>query len=60
MSHRIGFNLIQVATVIVFSPLVAGVTNRLKEIIQSKRGPSIFQPYRDLWKLLHKDEVISD
>jgi len=34
--------------------------SRLKEIVQSKRGPSIFQPYRDLWKLFHKDEVISE
>jgi formate hydrogenlyase subunit 4 len=60
MGHRILFNLIQVATVMAFSPLVAGVIARLKEIIQSKRGPSIFQPYRDLWKLFHKDEVVSD
>jgi formate hydrogenlyase subunit 4 len=58
--NRILFNLIQVLVVVAFSPLVSGVLTRLKEIIQSKRGPSIFQPYRDLWKLLHKDEVISD
>jgi formate hydrogenlyase subunit 4 len=57
---RILYNLLQVAVVIVFAPLVEGVTIRLKEIIQSKRGPSIFQPYRDLWKLLHKDEIVSE
>lgn len=28
--------------------------------MQFKRGPSIFQPYRDLWKLFHKDEVVSE
>jgi len=33
---------------------------RLKEMVQSKRGPSIFQPYRDIWKLFHKDEVVSE
>jgi formate hydrogenlyase subunit 4 len=60
MLERILYNLLQVAVVIVFAPLVEGVTNRLKEIIQSKRGPSIFQPYRDLWKLLHKDEIVSE
>jgi formate hydrogenlyase subunit 4 len=60
MFNRILFNLIQVCTVIAFAPLVSGVTTRLKEIIQSKRGPSIFQPYRDLWKLFHKDEVVSE
>jgi len=57
--NRILFNLIQVLVVMAFAPLVSGVVTRLKEIIQSKRGPSIFQPYRDLWKLFHKDEVIS-
>jgi formate hydrogenlyase subunit 4 len=59
MSARIGFNLLQVLVVLAFAPLVAGVTSRLKEMIQSKRGPSIFQPYRDLWKYFHKDEIVS-
>jgi formate hydrogenlyase subunit 4 len=57
--QRIIYNLFQVIVVIAFAPLVEGVTSRLKENLQSKRGPSIFQPYRDLWKLVHKDEVIS-
>ncbi|HTP24236.1 MAG TPA: NADH-quinone oxidoreductase subunit H [Anaeromyxobacteraceae bacterium] len=60
MFDRILFNLIQVLTVLLFAPLVSGVLNRLKEIVQSKRGPSVFQPYRDLWKLFHKDEVVSE
>ena len=59
MTHRVLFNLLQVLVVLVFAPLVAGVLNRLKEIVQSRRGPSIFQPYRDLWKLFHKDEIVS-
>jgi formate hydrogenlyase subunit 4 len=59
MSERIGFNLLQVLIVLTFAPLVSGVTSRLKEMMQSKRGPSIFQPYRDLWKLFHKDEIVS-
>jgi formate hydrogenlyase subunit 4 len=60
MFNRILFNLIQVLVVLVFAPLVSGVASRLKEIVQSKRGPSIFQPYRDLWKLFHKDEIVSE
>ena len=60
MLERILYNLLQVIVVVGFAPLAEGVTTRLKEILQSKRGPSIFQPYRDLWKLLHKDEVVSD
>jgi len=59
VSGRIGFNLLQVLVVMAFAPLVSGVTSRLKEMVQSKRGPSVFQPYRDLWKLFHKDEIVS-
>ncbi len=54
------FNLAQALVVLLFSPLLAGVLTRLKERIQARRGPSVVQPYRDLWKLLHKDEVVSD
>jgi formate hydrogenlyase subunit 4 len=60
MLARIGYNLLQVFVVLAFAPLVEGVASRLKEILQSKRGPSIFQPYRDIWKLLHKDEIVSE
>jgi formate hydrogenlyase subunit 4 len=59
VTERIVFNLLQVLVVMACAPLVSGVTARLKEMLQSKRGPSIFQPYRDLWKLFHKDEIVS-
>lgn len=60
MLNRALFNLLQIAVVMGFAPLASGVLSRLKEMVQSKRGPSIFQPYRDIWKLFHKDEVISE
>jgi len=60
MFKHILFNLIQVLVVMAFAPLASGVTSRLKEMVQSKTGPSIFQPYRDLWKLFHKDEIVSE
>ena len=60
MFVHIVYNLLQVAVVMAFAPLLAGVTNRLKEIVQSKRGVGIVQPYRDIWKLFHKNQVISD
>jgi formate hydrogenlyase subunit 4 len=59
-AERIFYNLLQVVVVVAFAPFVEGVTSRLKENLQSKIGPSIFQPYRDLWKLLHKDEIVSE
>ena len=60
MTKTIAYNALQVLFVLVFAPLYAGVLSRLKEIVQSKRGPSILQPYWDIWKLFHKDEVLSE
>ncbi len=60
MARSIGFTLFQVLFVVALAPLVSGVLSRLKEIVQSRRGPSIFQPYRDLRKLFNKDEVVSE
>jgi formate hydrogenlyase subunit 4 len=57
--NRLLWNALQVATILFVSPLIAGILNQLKEIVQSKRGPSILQPYRDLWKLFHKDQILS-
>lgn len=58
MSQSIALNLGQLAFVLALSPLFAGILSRCKELVQSKRGPSIFQPYRDLRKLLGKDEIV--
>jgi len=60
MTRTVPYNMIQLLFVIGFAPLYSGVLSRFKENIQSKRGPNIFQPYRDLWKLFHKDEVVSE
>ena len=60
MSRKIIFNIIQVLVVMIFSPLVKGVLDRLKERVQSKKGPSIFQPFLDIWKFFHKNEVVSE
>jgi formate hydrogenlyase subunit 4 len=60
MTNRILLNLLQVFTVMAFAPLVKGVLNRLKERILSQQGPSIFQIYLDIWKLFHKDEIVSE
>jgi formate hydrogenlyase subunit 4 len=60
MTESISYNVVQVLFILGFAPLYSGVLSRLKEMVQSRRGPSIIQPYRDLWKLFHKDQVLSD
>jgi formate hydrogenlyase subunit 4 len=57
--RSIALNLCQLGFVLTISPLMAGILSTLKERVQSKRGPSILQPYRDLRKLFRKDEVLS-
>jgi formate hydrogenlyase subunit 4 len=52
--------IVQVATVIVFAPLFAGVLARAEAIVGCRSGPSVVQPYRDLAKLLRKSSTISD
>lgn len=41
------------------SPLIIGITRKVKARMQSRHGASVFQPYWDLLKLFKKDEVIS-
>jgi formate hydrogenlyase subunit 4 len=50
----------QVLTVLLLAPLLQGVILQWEERIQRARGPGIFQPYRDLWKWLHKQAVVPE
>lgn len=51
--------VLQIILIPLLSPLGIGVIKKIKARLQNRRGPSIFQVYQDLWKLFHKDEVIS-
>lgn len=53
-------NVIQVGTVLVLSPLIGGIINRLKAIVESKHGPPVLQPYYDLAKLFRKEVVVPE
>ncbi len=41
------------------APLAAGVLRKLKAVLQNRLGAPVVQPYRDLRKLLGKEEVVS-
>lgn len=49
----------QLLFVPVVSPLCVGIIRKVKAFLQNRKGASIVQPYRDFWKLLHKDEARS-
>jgi formate hydrogenlyase subunit 4 len=59
-AREVLLQIAQVVTVIVLSPLLQGVVLQWEERIQRSRGPGIFQPYRDLRKLFHKQIVVPD
>lgn len=50
----------QIVFVPAFSPLCIGIIRKIKSRLQNRQGADILQPYRDLVKLFHKDEVISN
>ena len=50
----------QVLTVLLLAPLLQGIILQFEERVQRAQGPGIFQPYRDLWKLFHKQIVVPE
>lgn len=50
----------QVAAVVLLAPLLQGIIVQFQERVQRAQGPGIFQPYRDLWKLFHKQAVVPE
>lgn len=53
-------NIIQSVLIAILAPLLCGVVKWLKCRLQNRRGPSIFQPYRNLKKLFSKESIIAE
>ena len=51
---------VQMALVLLAAPLLTGLVRRLKARLNRRRGPPLLQPYRELWRLLHKDVVLAE
>jgi formate hydrogenlyase subunit 4 len=60
MLHAILLQVAQVLTVLLLSPLLHGFIVKMEEKVQRGQGPSVFQPYRDLWKLFHKTQLVPE
>ena len=50
----------QVVTVLALAPLLQGIILQFEERVQLAQGPGLFQPYRDLWKLFHKQIIVPE
>jgi formate hydrogenlyase subunit 4 len=46
--------------IIAVAPLVSGVIRKIKNTVRLRRGAGVLQPYYDLYRLLGKDEVVSE
>ncbi len=57
---RLAEGTLQAALVVAAAPLVTGFVQKLKARLQCRSGASLWQPYRDLAKLLRKGTVQSD
>ncbi|MBK5293444.1 MAG: NADH-quinone oxidoreductase subunit H [Acidobacteriia bacterium] len=51
---------VQLVLLLLVAPLISGIVKTLKARLQTRRGPDVFQPYRDLFKLMRKGMVIPD
>lgn len=51
--------ILQAAMIVIAAPLVSGIIKMTKARLQNRRGPGVLQVYRDIFKLLHKDSIIS-
>ena len=49
--------LCNIGLALVLAPLFEGVIRKITAIVQSRKGPPIFQPYMDIAKLLIKDDI---
>ena len=45
--------------VLAVAPLMLGITRKVKARLLRRIGPPVLQPYRDLWKLMHKEAVLA-
>lgn len=53
----IGGAVLNLALAVLLAPLFEGIVRKLKAVIQSRKGPPITQPYRDILKLLAKENL---
>lgn len=49
----------QMMLVLAIAPLVLGITRKVKARALRRVGPPVWQPYLDLWKLMHKEAVLA-
>ena len=60
MIHGLFVQGAQMAVVLLLAPLFTGYVRKMKSRLVRRRGASIFQPYRDLLRLMRKEVVLAE
>ena len=58
--HELFWQGCQMLLMLAIAPALVGLIRKVKARLLSRRGPPVFQPYRELWSLLHKEAVVAD
>jgi formate hydrogenlyase subunit 4 len=56
----LALQILQLSLVLALAPALTGLTRRLRARLMGRKGPGLFQPYRDLVKLLRKEAVLAE
>ncbi|MCR5757711.1 MAG: NADH-quinone oxidoreductase subunit H [Selenomonas sp.] len=59
MAFGFGHATVQALCLLLCAPLIAGIVNKTKAVLQKRQGASIFQEYFDLWKWWQKPVIVT-
>ena len=54
------FAIVQALILLVLAPLFSGISRMIRARIQSRRGPGVLQDYRDIAKLMKRQNIWPD
>lgn len=60
MAGLIGVGVLQALVLLLVAPIYSGFSRVLRAKIQTRKGPPVLQNYRDLAKLMKRQEVVSE
>ena len=56
----LALQILQLSLVLTLAPALTGLTRLIRARLMGRKGPGLFQPYRDLAKLLRKEAVVAE
>jgi len=59
LALELGAQALQMLLVLALAPLMLGISRKIKARLLRRMGPPTWQPYLDIWKLLHKEAVLA-